>query len=74
MSRRTKRSALFVLGMTILASLGSKAGSPPNDALPSLETLKTVEYTRSANAEQNDAVGYSALRVLIDACQTYVKG
>ena len=69
-----KRSAFIVLGLTIFASLGSKAGNPPNDAAPSLDTLKTVDYTRSANTEQNDAMGYSALRVLIDACQTYLKG
>lgn len=74
MSSRAKRSVFVILGLTVFTSLGLQAGSPPNDAVPSLDNLKTVDYTRSANAEQNDAIGYSALRVLIDACQTYVRG
>jgi S1-C subfamily serine protease len=75
MSSRARRLVLTVLGLTIFTNIGLQAGNPPpNDAPPSLDTLKTVDYTPSANAEQDDVIGYSALRVLIDACQTYVRG
>jgi S1-C subfamily serine protease len=75
MSIRTKRSAFLILGLTIVAGLGAKAGSrSPNDAMPSLETLKTVDYTRAANDKQGDAMGYAALRDFINACQAYSRG
>ena len=70
-----KRSAFLILGLAILACLASQAGSrPPDDATPSLDPLKTVTYTPSADDKQSDAIGYSALRDLINACRAYSKG
>lgn len=72
---RTKRLPLFILAVTIYVCLGSKAGSQPqNEAMPSLETLKTVNYTRSADDKQSGAMGYSALNALINACRAYSRG
>jgi S1-C subfamily serine protease len=71
----TKKSALCVLGFAIFVAVASQAGSLPQDtAIPSLEALKKVEYTRSADDKQRDAMGYSALQDLINACQAYSQG
>jgi S1-C subfamily serine protease len=75
MSPRAKRSAFLVLVLTIFVILGSEAGNrPSNDATPSLETLKAVDYTRAASEKQNNDMGYSALRDFINACQAYSRG
>jgi S1-C subfamily serine protease len=39
-----------------------------------LGTLKTVTYTPATDFKQGDAMGYSALRELIDACRAYSRG
>jgi S1-C subfamily serine protease len=71
----TKQSAVLILSLTVLASLASPAGSRPlDDAIPSLETLKTVKYTPSADDKQIDAMGYSALNEFINACKAYSSG
>ena len=70
-----RRSAFLILILAILACLASQAGSrSPDDAKPSLDLLKTVTYTPSADSKQNDAMEYSALRELINACRAYSKG
>jgi S1-C subfamily serine protease len=75
MSIRTKRSAFLILSLTIIAGFGANAGRrPSNDAMPSLETLKAVDYARAADDKQGDAMGYSALRDFINACQVYSRG
>src|SRR5260370_20313910 len=72
---RTKQLVAFLLGPIIFAGLASKAGSrSPNEAMPSLETLKTVDYTRAVDDKQSDAMGYSALRDFVNACQAYLRG
>jgi S1-C subfamily serine protease len=72
---RTKRSALLILGLTIFAGLESMAGGrASNDAMPSLETLKTLDYTRAGNDKQRDAMGSSALLDFINACEAYSRG
>ena len=70
-----KRSAFLIPGLAILACLASQAGSrPPDDATLSLEALKTVTYTPSADDKQSPAIGYPELRDLINACRSYSKG
>jgi len=59
----------------MFACLGLKARSQPqNQATPSLETLKTIEYTRATDGKETDAMGYAELRDFINACQAYSKG
>jgi S1-C subfamily serine protease len=41
---------------------------------PSLESLKTVEYAKQADEEQNEMVSYSEVLALIDSCRAYSKG
>src|SRR5208337_2300300 len=41
---------------------------------PLLDTLKAIDYTRATEGEESDAMGYSALREFINACQTYSRG
>ena len=72
---RTKQSTVLFLGLAIFAGLASKAGSrPPDDAIPSLSTLRTIDYTRTTDGKQSDAMGYSALRDFVNACRAYSKG
>jgi S1-C subfamily serine protease len=72
---RTKPLAFLVLCLVMSASVGSKAGSQPsNVAMPSLETLKTVDYTRASSDEQSEGMAYSALRDLVNACQAHLRG
>ena len=71
----TKQSAFLILGLAIFVALASQAGTRPQDgAAPSLETLNTIKYTQSANDKQVDAMGYSALDDLINACRAYSRG
>lgn len=75
MFRNTTRSTALILGAAVLLGLATKVESqPPNDAMPSLQALKTVDYTRAANDEQKAAVGYSTLREFVDACEAYSRG
>lgn len=70
-----KRSTVLVLGLTIFACLGSKAGiQTQNEATPSLETLETFDYMRATDGKESDAMAYSALREFVNACQAYSKG
>jgi S1-C subfamily serine protease len=63
------------MGLTIFACLGLKARSQsPNEATPSLETLRKIDYARATDAKESDAMGYSALRDFINACQAYSRG
>ena len=72
---RSNRSAVLILSLTIFACLALKAGSQPqNEAKPLLDTLKAIDYTRATEGEESDAMGYSALREFINACQTYSRG
>ena len=72
---RTKRSAVLILGLTIFACVGLKARSQPQiEATPSLETLKTIDYTRARDGNESDAMGYADLRDFINACQAYSRG
>jgi len=65
----------ILLGVIIFAGLGSKAGTrAPNDAVPSLDALKAVDYTEAANGTQSDTMDHSALRDFINACQSYSQG
>ncbi|MGB2676739.1 MAG: hypothetical protein WAN12_06625 [Candidatus Acidiferrum sp.] len=69
---RSKRSAVLILALAIFVGLASKAGSqPPNDAIPSLATLKIIDYTRTTEDKQSDAMGHSALRDFVNECQAY---
>src|SRR6202521_3125297 len=71
----SKQSVVLILGLTVLASLALHAGSrSQNDGLPSLETLRTAQYSRSVDEKQNAALGYSDIEVLINACQAYARG
>ncbi|HZV89181.1 MAG TPA: serine protease [Candidatus Binatus sp.] len=72
---KAKRSAVLILGLTIFACLGLKARSQPQiEATPSLETLKTIDYTRAGDGNESDAIGYAKLRDFINACQAYSSG
>ncbi len=63
------------IGLALLTAMKSKAGSQPaSDGVPTLETLKTVDYTRTVGDKQSDAMGYSALRDLVNACQAHSRG
>lgn len=75
MQPRTTKISFLTLGVTILAGLGSVAGSRSlNDAKPSLANIRAIDYERSASPEQIDAMDFTALRDLINACQAYSKG
>jgi len=68
-------SALLMLGLIVFFGVGSRVASlPTNDTTPSLETLKLIDYTRVADDKQIDAMGYSALKDFINACQAYSRG
>jgi S1-C subfamily serine protease len=72
---RIKRSAALLLSLTILACLGLKAESQlQNEEAPPLERLKTIDYTKATDGKGSDAMGYSALREFINACQAYPRG
>ena len=66
----------LVLALIILACLQEGVGSKVQDqsALPSLESIKGLEYTKAAEDKSSDNMGYSAIRAFIEACQSYAKG
>jgi S1-C subfamily serine protease len=76
-SRNKPLVFLLILGILILGTFQSEVagrqGSTPV-AIPSLQTLKLLDYSKAENGKQNDAVGYAELEELINACQTYSKG
>jgi len=54
---QSKRSTFLVLGLAILVGVESISGSQlTNDGMPSLGSLKTVDYTQVANNEQGELV------------------
>ena len=74
MLSKTKRLAVLIFGLAIPVYLASQTASRPIDnAEPSLDTLKTLVYTPSSDDKKSEAMGYSALRDLINACRAYSK-
>jgi S1-C subfamily serine protease len=71
---RIKRSAVLILGLTIFACLELGASQPQNETPLALETLRTIDYTRAPDGKEGDAMGHSALRDFINACQAYSSG
>jgi len=63
------------LGIIFAFGLSSKAqGQQGSVPTPSLQALKLLDYSKSDNDKQIDAVTYAELQELINACQTYSKG
>jgi len=63
------------LGIIVVFGLSSKAqGQQGSVPTPSLQALKLLDYSKSDNDKQIDAVTYAELQELINACQTYSKG
>ena len=57
-----------------LAALVLAAGVPPRtDSRPSLQALKSLEYTKATNNHEGGTLGYSELWDLINACKAYAK-
>ncbi len=73
--RNKPLSALLILGIIVVFGLSSKAqGQQGSVPTPSLQALKLLDYSKSDNDKQIDAVTYAELQELINACQTYSKG
>jgi S1-C subfamily serine protease len=70
-----KQSIVLVLSLVIFGSLAPQVGSrPPDDVTSTLGTLKTLTYSPSVDGKQSDALGYSALREIANACRAYSRG
>jgi S1-C subfamily serine protease len=66
--------ALLVLGMIALARLDAQGQQASVAvALPSLQTLKLLDYSKATGDKQGDAMGYSELEEFVSACQAYSK-
>lgn len=74
-SKNRPLATLLTLFLMIVMGFGRSAGSqPPNDAIPSIATLKLLDYAKAADDKQSDAIGYGELQDLINAWQGYSKG
>ncbi len=63
------------LGLIMLLAYGVDLRSQSSEPVrPSLESLKSIEYTKQSEAGQTEAVGYSELLNIILACRAYSKG
>ena len=63
------------LGLIMLLVYGVDLRSQSSEPVrPSLESLKSIEYTKQSEAGQTEAVGYSELLNIILACRAYSKG
>src|SRR5216683_6547117 len=63
------------LGLIMLLVYGVGLRSQSSEPVrPSLESLKSIEYTKQSEAGQTEAVGYSELLNIILACRAYSKG
>jgi len=71
---RLNLMALLVLGMIAIARLDAQ-GQEANVAasLPSLKTLKLLNYSKATSDKQGDALGHSELQEFVSACQAYSK-
>lgn len=78
MSRNKLIMFLLSLGIVFLAVFQSEVVGKQNIAtaigVPSLQTLKLLDYSKAENDKQKDPVDYAELQELINACQTYSKG
>jgi S1-C subfamily serine protease len=66
----------LVLALIMLASFqeGIRGKVQDQSALPSLDSLKGLEYTKATEDKSSDNMGYSAIRAFIEACQSYARG
>ncbi|MGC0778512.1 MAG: serine protease [Candidatus Acidiferrum sp.] len=65
----------FGLGLVILLASGIESTCQSTGSLtPTLEVLKTIEYTTHSNGGLNEVVSYSELLALINSCRAYSKG
>ncbi len=61
--------------LVLLTALVLAAGARPrSDSLPSLQALKSLDYTRATSGKGSAALGYSELWDLRNACEAYSKG
>ena len=74
MSSRLNLMALLVLWMIALSRLDAQGQQTSGAlALPSLQTLKLLDYSKATSNKQGDALGYSELQEFLSACQAYSK-
>lgn len=74
MSSRLNLMALLVLWMIALARLDAQGQQTSvAAALPSLQTLKLLDYSKATSTKQDDALSYSKLQEFLSACQAYSK-
>jgi S1-C subfamily serine protease len=76
MSRNTGFLRVVLASLpALLAVLGLAAGVPPRtDPQPSLQKLKSLEYTKVATTHEGGTLGYAELWELINAGKAYAKG
>ncbi|MGC0775872.1 MAG: S1C family serine protease, partial [Candidatus Acidiferrum sp.] len=61
--------------LAFLTALVLAAGAlPRSDSRPSLQVLKSLEYTKATDGKASGALGYSELWDLMNACKAYAKG
>jgi S1-C subfamily serine protease len=63
---------IFIFAMFLSETDGQHVN--PAIALPSLQTLKLLDYSKAESNKQTDLVGYAELEELINACLAYSKG
>jgi S1-C subfamily serine protease len=72
---RAKQKELLVAVVTIITAIVFAPGSSSlADALPSLTSIKTLNYSHSTSETHEDILGYSAVSDVINACEAYSKG
>jgi S1-C subfamily serine protease len=60
--------------LTFSTGLMLAATRPRTDTRPSLQVLKSLEYTKVKSGKGTEALGYSELWELMNACEAYAKG
>jgi S1-C subfamily serine protease len=63
-------TSLLALLTTMVLAAGAR---PRNDSRPSLQALKSLEYTRATDGKGDGALRYSELWDLINACRAFAK-
>lgn len=73
MSFRIKVLSFMVLVVIGFARLNALEQTSASISLPSLETLKLLEYSKGASHKQDGALGHAELQEFVSACQAYSK-
>lgn len=72
-----RRYLLMFLGLELLALLccGLESKGQSADAtLPSLESLKAIQFTKTSAPDQNETISYADIVDVITACKAYTRG